>query len=117
MEWGIVDVDAWLRTLPRGTLDKWVEFDSIEPIGEQRLQNAEITAILHRLTTYTLAFQGVEMKPIKIDGYMPPRYVPIKDDEPKPQNRPNPEDDFKQMASAFGLGKVIEKHGRINKSS
>ena len=108
-------MDAWLQTLPRGTLDKWVEFDSIEPIGEQRLQTAEITAILHRLTAYILAGQGIKMAPLNIDGYMPPRYVPevVK----TTVKRTKPEDQFKQMAAAFGLGKVIEKHGRINKPS
>lgn len=114
MQWGIVDVNAWLQTLPRGTLDKWIEFDAIEPIGEQRLQNAEITALLHRLTAYTLGSHGIEMGPINIDGYMPPRYVPEKAVAPK---KTKPADQFKQMAAALGLGKVIEKHGRINKPS
>jgi len=114
LEWGIVDVDAWMRKLPRGTLDKWLEFDSIEPIGEQRLQTAEITALLYRLTVHTLAHNGVPMKPINIDGYMPPRYV--SDEKPKPQKRSKPGDDFNQMASAFGLGKVVAKHGRNNQS-
>jgi len=107
-------VNAWLRTLPRGTLDKWLEFDAIEPIGEQRLQNAEITAILHILTAYTLASQGREMPPINIDGYMPPRYVP--EAKPKPK-KTKPVDQFKAVAGFMGLGKVIEKHGRINKPS
>lgn len=104
-----------MRKLPRGTLDKWVEFDSIEPIGEQRLQTAEITALLYRLTSHTLAHNGVPMKPIKIDGYMPPRYRPEEPD--KPLKRSKPEDDFKQMASVFRLGKVVEKYGRNNQSS
>jgi hypothetical protein len=100
--------------LPRGTLDKWLEFDAIEPIGEQRLQNAEITAILHRLTTYTLASHGIDMPPIDINGYMPPRYVPEKPVKPK---KTKPEDEFNQMASVLRLGKVVEKHGRINQPS
>ena len=104
-----------MRKLPRGTLDKWLEFDSVEPIGEQRLQTAEITALLHRLTTHTLASYGTDMKPIKIDGYMPPRYVP--NEKPKPVKRSKPEDDFKQVAAAFGLGKVIAKYGRNDQSS
>jgi len=103
-----------MQKLPRGTLDKWLAFDSIEPIGEQRLQTAEITALLHRLTTHTLASYGTEMKPINIDGYMPPRYVPEQPN--KPQKRSKPEDDFQQVAAAFGLGKVIAKHGRNNQS-
>jgi len=107
-------VNAWLRTLPRGTLNKWLEFDAIEPIGEQRLQNAEITAILHRLTAYTLASHGIGMPPINIDGYMPPRYVPEKTVTPK---KTKPADEFNQMASVLRLGKVVEKHGRISKSS
>lgn len=98
-------MDAWLRTLPRGTLDKWLAFDSIEPIGEQRLQTAEITAILHRLTAYTLATQGNEMAPIDIDGYMPPRYLP--ETKPKPKKR-KPVEQFKQVAASMGLGKVVE---------
>jgi hypothetical protein len=114
LEWGIVDVSAWLRTLPRGTLDKWIEFDSIEPIGEQRLQTAEITAILHRLTAYTLASQGNDMAPLNIDGYMPPRYVP--EAKPKPK-KTKPVDQFKAVAGFMGLGKVVEKHGRIDQLS
>lgn len=98
-------MNAWLRTLPRGTLDKWLAFDSIEPIGEQRLQTAEITALLHRLTGYTLASQGNEMAPIDIDGYMPPRYLP----EPKPKPKgTKPVEQFKQVAASMGLGKVVE---------
>ena len=104
-----------MRKLPRGTIDKWLEFDSIEPIGEGRLQTAEITALLHRLTAHTLANNGVAMKPINIDGYMPPRYV--SDEKTKPQKRSKPEDDFKQMASVFRLGKVVDKYGRSNQSS
>jgi len=114
LEWGIVDVSAWLRTLPRGTLDKWIEFDSIEPIGEQRLQTAEITAILHRLTAYTLGSHGIDMAPLNIDGYMPPRYVP--EAKPKPK-KTKPVDQFKAVAGFMGLGKVVEKHGRINQPS
>lgn len=114
MEWGIVDVDAWLRTLPRGTLNKWLEFDSIEPIGEQRLQTAQITALLYRLTAHTLAELGTEMKPINIDGYMPPRYAP----EEKP-NKARPKSvhasSFNSLADAFGLKEVVD--GRINKLS
>jgi hypothetical protein len=103
-----------MRKLPRGTLDKWLQFDSVEPIGEQRLQTAEITALLHRLTAHTLASYGTEMKPIKIDGYMPPRYRPEESETPK--KRSKPEDDFTQVAAAFGLGKVIAKYGRNNQS-
>jgi hypothetical protein len=116
LEWGIVDVSAWLRTLPRGTLDKWIEFDSIEPIGEQRLQTAEITAILHRLTAYTLGSHGIDMAPLNIDGYMPPRYVP-EVAIVQPAKKTKPEDEFQQMASVLRLGKVVEKHGRISKPS
>lgn len=102
--------------MPRGTLDKWLAFDSIEPIGEQRLQTAEITAILHRLAAYTLASQGNEMGPIDITGYMPPRYVP-EVAIVQPAKKTKPEDEFKQMASVLRLGKVVEKHGRISKPS
>jgi len=113
LEWGIVDVDAWLRTLPRGALDKWAEFDSIEPIGEQRLQTAEITALLHRLTAHTLAGLGTDMKPIDIDGYMPPRYV----SEAKPKKKPKtvPANSFHSLAAAFGLKEIVD--GRNDKLS
>lgn len=114
--WGIEDVEAWMDRVPARVLDFWLAFDSIEPIGEQRLQHAELLAVLHRLTTETLGNMGVPMKPVKIDGYMPPRYKPEKPEPEKPFKRSKPEDDFKQVASAFGLGRVIAKYGRNNKS-
>lgn len=103
-----------MRKLPRGTLDKWLEFDSIEPIGEHRLQNAEITALLHRLTVHTLASYGSDFKPIEIDGYMPPRYRP---DKKPAATKADPKKQFEQVASVLGLRKVIEKNGGFGKSS
>lgn len=40
LAWGIVDVRAWLASLPRGALNFWEAFDAVEPIGEQWGQTA-----------------------------------------------------------------------------
>lgn len=106
-------MDAWLRSLPKGALDKWAEFDSIEPIGEQRLQTAEITALLHRLTAHTLANLGADMKPIDIDGYMPPRYVTTT--KPKKQPKSVSPDSFNSLAAAFGLKEIVDgRHDQLS---
>jgi hypothetical protein len=112
LQWGIADVDGWLSTLPKGTLDKWLAFDAVEPIGEQRLQHAELLAVLYRLTAVTLAAHGQGMDPIQIEGYMPSRYEP----ETKPK-KPKPSEAIPQVASIFGLTEVVKQHGRINQPS
>lgn len=105
-------MDTWIRTLPRGALSKWLAFDSVEPIGEQRLQHAELLAVLYRLTAATLAANGQDMAPIEIDGYMPTRYEP----EPKPVKKQKPAEAFTQVASFFGLQETVKEHGRNNQS-
>ena len=102
-----------MRTLPRGTLDKWLAFDSVEPIGEQRAQHAELTALLSRLTAITMAINGQDMQPLEIDGYMPARYRP----ETKPKKKPKPAESFAQVAAFLGLQQTVKEHGRDNQSS
>jgi len=109
LQWGIADVDQWLSTLPKGTLDKWLAFDAVEPIGEQRLQHAELLAVLYRLTAVTLAANGQGMDPIQIEGYMPSRYEP----ETKPK-KPKASEAILQVASMFGFTEVVKQHGRID---
>lgn len=65
LQWGIVDVQAWLRSLPRGALNFWEAFDSVEPIGEQWSQ----TAMLAWASTIE-NFRD----PKEPDDFMPPRY-------------------------------------------
>jgi hypothetical protein len=99
--------------LPNGTLDKWLAFDSVEPIGEDRLQHAEMLAVLYRLTATMLAVHGQDMAPVEIDGYMPVRYEP----EAKPKKKQKPAEAFTQVASFFGLQETVKEHGRNNQSS
>ena len=114
--WGIEDVNGWMDCVSPNVLDFWEAFDSIEPIGEQWRQTATVTTMAARIVEYTAAVAGHKMEPSVIEDAMPSRYRPIK----RPAIRSQQQDqqtDFQRVASAFGLGKVVAKHGRINKSS
>jgi hypothetical protein len=69
LEWGIVDVQAWLASLPRGALDFWAAFDQVEPIGERWAQSAMIA---HQSAFGTYCQAGKE--PPDFEDYMPPRW-------------------------------------------
>lgn len=93
LQWGIVDVQAWLRSLPRGALNFWEAFDSVEPIGEHWRQAATVawSASLDK-------FKEVRDP----DEFMPPRF------RPPPQRLELPTADemanqFRSLAGALGL--------------
>jgi hypothetical protein len=109
LEWGIVDVQAWLASLPRGALDFWAAFDQVEPIGERWAQSAMIA---HQAAFGVYCQAGKE--PPDFEDYMPPRWK-------RPKKRveitlPKSADDnasaFKSMLGTFGLDKARTQHGR-----
>lgn len=65
LQWGIVDVQAWLRSLPRGALNFWEAFDAVEPIGEQWAQTA--------MLTWATTLENYR-EPREPDDFMPSRY-------------------------------------------
>jgi hypothetical protein len=60
---------AWMRSLPSGTLDRWIAFDSIEPIGEEWEQTA---SIVHAINLPLFARAGQAMP--EVADFMPSRY-------------------------------------------
>jgi hypothetical protein len=111
-EWGIVDVDAWLETLPYGALDGWQAFDTIEPIGEQRKQTAEIATAIRRLIGVIMANHGVTTTDVRWEDCMPSRFVPEKpipsQDKPKRPSKKQAKAMFNGLASMFGFGEVVK---------
>lgn len=92
LQWGIVDVQAWLRSLPRGALNFWEAFDSVEPIGEQWRQAATIA--------WSASLDKFKEAPDQ-ESFMPPRYQAA----PKTilPSSSEMENQFRSLASAFGL--------------
>lgn len=102
LQWGIVDVRAWLRALPRGALNFWEAFDAVEPIGEQWRQTAQLT--------WANTLENFK-EPREPDDFMPPRFR-------RKKRRIIPEDSgqiasqFQSLVGAFGF--EVEKHGNDN---
>lgn len=72
-------MESWLKSLPVGALDKWLAFDSIEPIGEQWRQSAKILhAIWSGINFSAVANGAKDVKPFDEDDFMPSRYQRIK---------------------------------------
>lgn len=93
LQWGIVDVRAWLRSLPRGALNFWEAFDAVEPIGEQWRQ----TAMLAWMSSLD-KFQD----PRDIDDFMPPRFRRKKRRIEMP-NGDETKQQFEKLTSLFGF--------------
>ena len=114
--WGIEDVEAWLDRVPARVLDFWQAFDSLEPIGEHWKQTAETNALLAKLVDFQAAKIGVELEPTTVEDCMPARFR--RKQKPKqPETKTAEPDQFQQVADSFGLGKIVAKYGRLNKSS
>lgn len=99
LQWGIVDVRGWLRTLPRGALDFWEAFDMLEPIGEQWKQTAQIT------WASTL---DLFKEPRQPDDFMPPRFEQVKKEVvefPKPEEA---KQQFDAFLGIFGFSGVAD---------
>lgn len=98
LQWGIVDVRGWLRTLPRGALDFWEAFDMVEPIGEQWSQTAQLT------WASTL---DVFKEPKEPDDFMPPRFIrPTKEVAAKLPTQDEAKQQFDSFLGIFGFSGV-----------
>jgi hypothetical protein len=69
LRWGILDVEAWLSSLPQGALDFWMAFDQVNPIGDEWFQTA---LIAQNASLQTYAQAGVDVP--EVDDFMPARY-------------------------------------------
>lgn len=114
--WGVADVYKWLEEVNPNVLDFWQAFDSIEPIGENWRQAAQITTIVERLIEFTAAINGSEnFTPSTIDDNMPARYH--REKKAKVLSDAKPQDSnlqFHSLAAAFGLSRVVLDNGRID---
>ena len=73
LRWGILDVQAWLHSLPGGALDFWMAFDQLQPIGDEWFQ----TALIAQQSSFgAFAQAGVDVP--EIESFMPTRYRPSK---------------------------------------
>lgn len=115
--WGIEDVEAWLDSVSPRVLDFWQAFDSIEPIGEQWRQTAETNALLSRIVEFQAAKLGMELQKTTIEDCMPQRFKREPQKTITPKKKPAETNQFNQVAAALGFGKMVAKHGRINKPS
>jgi hypothetical protein len=79
LHWGILDVEAWLSSLPAGALDFWMAFDQLQPIGDDWFQTA---LIAQQASFGTFAQAGVDIP--EIDSFMPARYKTVKK-KPEPK--------------------------------
>lgn len=105
-----MDVERWLQSIPKGALDKWEAFDAVEPIGENWLQTAKIVTAIEKLIGIEYARAQVKRDEVKQNDIMPIRYRRPKRKKPKEQLI-DPAIAAKQLAAAFGLKGVVEKHG------
>jgi hypothetical protein len=69
---GVIDVEEFLDKTPTSVMDFWEAFDSIEPIGEQWLQTAQLSFLLDRL--FASMIKGGKVH--EVEEFMPPRYKP-----------------------------------------
>lgn len=73
LRWGILDVQAWLASLPAGALDFWMAFDQLQPIGDEWFQ----TALIAQQSSFgAFAQAGVAIP--EVENFMPARYRPKK---------------------------------------
>jgi hypothetical protein len=90
--------------MPKGALDQWVAFDSVEPIGEEWRQTAETNFLLRQLIGIQMAKAGVKSDQFTVNDCMPARYDRPKRKVAKPKSDTNQM--FKSLIGAFGLSKV-----------
>lgn len=83
LRWGILDVQAWLASLPAGALDFWMAFDQLQPIGDEWFQAA---LIAQQSSFGAFAQAGVDVP--DVDAFMPARYRPRKK-KPEPAKADN----------------------------
>jgi hypothetical protein len=103
LQWGIVDVKGWLKTLPRGTLKQWEAFDRVEPIGEHWRQTADLKSMLSQIIGLIYAYMsGETLKASSSDDAMPSRYIPRQ--KPRAKEKPaTPKAEFASIARHLGF--------------
>lgn len=60
-----------MEDTPSRVIDFWEAFDSVEPLGEQWMQTAQISHLLDRI----FACHSNSTKIYPVEDYMPPRYT------------------------------------------
>jgi hypothetical protein len=98
LRWGILDVQAWLSSLPAGALDFWMAFDQLQPIGDEWLQTA---LVAQQASFGAFAQAGVDVP--ELESFMPARYKPKKR---KPQSETRSQNDFDVLLRMTQLDKV-----------
>jgi len=58
-----------MKDLPAGTLNQWIAFDRVEPMGEEWMQTA---SIVHAINMPIYARSNSELPDVEV--FMPPRY-------------------------------------------
>lgn len=98
LRWGILDVEAWLQSLPGGALDFWMAFDQLQPIGDEWFQTA---LVAQQASFGAFAQAGVDIP--EVESFMPARYKPRKR---KPQPVASTQKDFDTLLRITKLDKV-----------
>jgi len=86
-------------------------FDSVEPIGEQWLQSAQVCELLSQLIGVIAATNGVKLDSYTAADFMPGRYErPKEPKKTKKQKQNNATAQFHALAAQLKLTKVVT-HG------
>lgn len=101
LRWGILDVNAWLKSLPAGSLDYWLAFDRVEPIGEERLQHAEL---MQQVAAQLMVHAKIDLP--EVEDFMPARFERTKKQKPKLPDQSQMKSMFNQIAKTLKLDKV-----------
>lgn len=98
-----------MKTLPRGALDQWLAFDSVEPIGEQWAQTAKLASLLSQSIGLQMATAGVKSECVTEADCMPARYHRKATPKvTKKQREQSQKQQAAQLAAHFGLQKVVD---------
>lgn len=95
---GIDDVLGWLDRVDRSVLDFWIAFDSIEPIGDEWQQIAEVKQLLTQLAAFIVAKYGINLEIPVSDELMPDRYRREKRPAPSRSKKPMPQEQIAEAA-------------------
>jgi hypothetical protein len=99
--------------LPPKALDRWIAFDSVEPIGEQWAQSAQVCELLSQVIGVLAATSGVKLDTYTSQNFMPGRYEPPPKQKPKKPSKNQKTAEFNSIAARLGLGAVV--NGSNNK--
>jgi len=68
---GIADPVAWIDSVPREVLTRWIAYDAVEPIPFPWLQTATVAAESYRVAQYVAASGGGELDSRSVASFMP----------------------------------------------